>query len=194
MLKGQYGSRYQNGDLLTIVNSFKSCPYGHLGFTKTNVPANKSVHGSFTFHVLFDVFGRFALVRGIFIDKRGFQFMLQITVGAILKPFFQPTLGIELYKVEGNFFNAGFCFVLDFFPGPWTQLVYFWWGTVLTIEFRNFVKRVYADIKNVPFAIHQFYSFLFLAFNIYLLQTSEFSNTVVYMGNIVSNFQFVQVL
>ena len=76
MLKGQNGGWDQNCDLLSVVHRFKSRANSDFRFSETYVATDQAVHRALVFHIFFYVFGRRALVRRIFINKRRFQFGL----------------------------------------------------------------------------------------------------------------------
>ena len=96
MLKRQNGGGHQHGHLLAIINRLKSRANGHFGFSEANVATDQTVHGAFSLHVFFYVFGGRALVRRVLINKRGFQFGLQITVWIKGEALLQPPFGIKL--------------------------------------------------------------------------------------------------
>src|SRR5690606_4945574 len=193
MLERKNGSGYEYRHLFAIVHGLKWGTDGHFGLSEAYIPTSEPVHGPLAFHVLFDILGGSTLVRGVLIDKGGFQFVLQIAVRTILEPLFRSAFCVQLDQVEGYFLYPRFGLVLDLFPGSRSQFVYFWLGTVLAVEFGDFMQGVDAYVKNIAISVHQLYGLLFLALHIYFLEAPKLSDPVVYMGHVIPDFQFVKV-
>src|ERR1700744_2682265 len=85
MLESKNGSRHQYSSLLTVAYGFKCSTYGNLCFTKSHIAAYKPVHRGRRFHVAFYIGSSLALIRGILIYKRCFQFSLQVAIRCMCK-------------------------------------------------------------------------------------------------------------
>ena len=48
---------------------------------------------------------------------------------------------------------------------------------------------MYTQVEHISLAINQFNSFLFFTFDINFLKTTKLTNTMVYMGYIITNFE-----
>ena len=94
MLEGQNGGWNQYGCLFTIQTGFKCGANGHFRFTKSYVAANQSIHRTFTFHVFLNVCGGFALIGCVFVNERGFQFVLHVVIGTMRKTLLGLALGV----------------------------------------------------------------------------------------------------
>src|SRR5690606_38073627 len=115
MLQGQDGRWYQNSDLFAIRHSLESGAYSHFCLAKTYISTDQPIHRVGAFHISLHVVGRFLLVGCIFIDKRSFQFLLQIGVWMESKTRLCLAFSIELDQVA--------CDVLDLLFGGLLQLI-----------------------------------------------------------------------
>ena len=68
---------------------------GDLGLSEPYVSTDQAVHRAVVLHVDLDVGRRFHLVRRVFIDEAGFQFVLHEAVRAVSKAFFLLAFGVE---------------------------------------------------------------------------------------------------
>ncbi|OPZ92384.1 MAG: hypothetical protein BWY72_02543 [Bacteroidetes bacterium ADurb.Bin416] len=76
VLEGQDGGGHQYSYLFIIGDSLEGGSDGYFRFSKTHVAANQAVHWAAAFHVGLDIGRRFDLIRGVFVYKGGFQFLL----------------------------------------------------------------------------------------------------------------------
>ena len=116
MLISQNGGRHEHGDLLTVGSSLESGTNSHLGLAKAHVTTDKTVHRLCLFHICLHILGCLQLIRGIFVEKAGFQFMLQIGVVAEGKPFLTTTLRIKFDQVAGDILDMFLSTLLQAFP------------------------------------------------------------------------------
>src|SRR5690606_15248159 len=65
---------------------------------------------------------------------------------------------------------------------------------ILAVVFRYFVERVDADVQNIAVTIDQFDGLLLFALHIDFLQSAKLPDTMVDMGDIIPDFQFVEFL
>src|SRR5690606_31323959 len=104
------------------------------------------------------------------------------------------SFSIKFYQIKGNFLDTGLGFLLKGFPGFATQFVHLGSRAILAVVFGYFMQGMNAEVKNVAFAIYEFYSFLFFSFDLYFLKSAKFSYSVIYMGYIIAYFQLSQLL
>ena len=90
--------------MLVVRNGFESGTNGYLRFPEAYISANQSVHRTVVLHIGFDIGCCFHLVRGIFVDKAGFQFVLHETVWAVSETFFLFSFGVEENQIAGDIF------------------------------------------------------------------------------------------
>ena len=192
VLKSQDSRRNQYSDLLAIIHGFKGGTDGDFGLSESNIPTDKTVHRPLAFHVFFDIQGGFFLIRGVFKQKGGFQFVLQIGIRGVLMAFAQSSFGVDLNEVKGNFLNPGLGLLFQFFPGGRTKLEELRRGAVLAVVLADFMKRVDTDIKNVAIPIDELDRLLFLPFHLNLLKAAELSDPVVDVGDKIPHFQFIE--
>ena len=112
MLQGQYGGWDQDGRLFPIAGGLECGSYGDFRFAESHIPTDQAVHGVCLLHIRFDRFGCFVLIRGILVQKRSLQFMLQIIIRRKGMTSCCLATGIELNQVLGNVFDLGFGFGL----------------------------------------------------------------------------------
>ncbi len=123
MLQCQYCRWDEHRHLFAVVNAFECCPDGHFRFAESHIAANQPVHGMGSFHVFFHILCGFQLVGGVFINKRGLELVLQVSVGHKLKTFGSNTFGIKPDKVPCDIFYPFLGFVFQVLPRIRTQLV-----------------------------------------------------------------------
>ena len=116
MLVSKYCCRNQNGYLFIIGNGFESRTYRYLGFSKSYISADQTIHRTVTFHIRLDINRRLALIRCIFINKGCFQLTLQETIGTVRETFFLTTLRIQFYQIAGNILDFTLCTFFQFLP------------------------------------------------------------------------------
>ena len=121
MLIGQHRGRHEHGHLLAVGSSLEGSTYGHLSLAKAHITADKTVHGTGTFHVGLHVLSSLQLVRGVFIKEAGLEFVLHIAVGTEGKTLFTATLGVELNQVAGNILDMLLRTLLQPFPLACTE-------------------------------------------------------------------------
>ena len=85
-----------------------------------------------------------------------------------------------------------FGLVLNLFPGPASEFVEFYGRSVFAVELGDLVQRMYAHVKHVAISVNQFDRFLPLALYLNFLKPREFSNPVIYMGNVITKLEIVQ--
>ena len=122
VLVSQYRSRHQHRYLLVVGHCLKCSTDSDLRLTKTHVTTDETVHRLITLHIRLYFLSSLQLVRSIFIQETGFQFVLQKAVGTILETFLLFTLRIKFNQITGNILNFRLCPFLDFFPCSCAQL------------------------------------------------------------------------
>ncbi|MBA7592790.1 hypothetical protein ES708_34984 [subsurface metagenome] len=81
MLQRKNGSWDEDSNLLAVSHCFKSSTDSNFCLTKSHITAYQPVHGYSMFHTILGSRCRFFLIRGILIDKRCFQLLLQVGIG-----------------------------------------------------------------------------------------------------------------
>ena len=76
VLVSQYRSRHQHRHLLVVSHCLKCSTDSDLRLTKTHVTTNKTVHRLITLHIRLYFLSSLQLVRSIFIQETGLQFVL----------------------------------------------------------------------------------------------------------------------
>ncbi len=92
---------------------------------KPTSPHTSRSMGAGRFHIFFHIGRGPALVGSIFINKRSFQFRLEIIIRRKSKSLLGLAGRIEFDQVKSNFLNAGFCFFFQFLPGITAEFTYF---------------------------------------------------------------------
>ena len=75
------GCRRQHRDLFSIRNRFESGAHGHFGLAVSHVSADEAVHRHRRFHISLDVGDGGYLIRGLFVLKGLFKFLLPLGIG-----------------------------------------------------------------------------------------------------------------
>ena len=86
MLLRQNSGRHQHGHLPPAHHRLERRPNGHLGFAKTNVTADKSIHRARPFHVLLGRLDGRPLVAGFLVRERPLELPLPRRVPAVGVP------------------------------------------------------------------------------------------------------------
>ena len=189
MLQGKDGGWDQDGGLFPVAGRLKGRPYSHLGFAKPHVTADQSIHGEGFLHVRFDRFGGFALIGGVFVQKRGFQLVLQVIIRGKGMPLGGFSPGVQLDQVFGDVLDLGLGFGFEFIPGIGSQFMNFGWGSVLAGIARNLVQGMNANIKQIVIPVTNSYRFLPLTVDLYFLHAGVFADPVIHVYNVVSRFE-----
>ena len=87
MLLGKQGSRHEHDDLFIIINRDKGSSHGNFRFTKPDITANQSVHGSLAAHILQNCSNSSFLICCLFEWETGGKFSIIIYASCILKSF-----------------------------------------------------------------------------------------------------------
>ena len=122
MLISQYGCRHQYGHLLGVARRLEGSTHSDLRLAKPHIATDQAVHRTSLFHVSLDVVGSLQLVRGILIEERSLQFLLQERVGRIGKAFLLATGSIEFDEVTGYILQLLLGALLHAFPLACSQM------------------------------------------------------------------------
>ena len=76
MLVSQYRSRHQHRYLLVVGHCLKCGTDSNLCLTKAHIATNETVHRLITLHICLYFLSSLQLVRSIFIQETGLQFVL----------------------------------------------------------------------------------------------------------------------
>ena len=192
MLIGKNGGGNEDGHLLVVRHRLESGTHGNLGLAEAYVAAYQPVHGAGAFHIRLYVGGRLALVGGILVNERRFQFPLQETVGAVLKTFLLAPLRIELYQVAGYILNLGLGTVFQFLPCAGTQLVEAGSFAFFAFVLGNLMQRMDGDKDHIVILIDQTHHFLRRISVGNTHQSRKTSHAVVGMHHVISGSKLIQ--
>ena len=123
MLQCQNGSGNQDGHLFAVGNGFESGPNGDFRFPETHIATHQPVHGMRLFHVFFDIDCGFQLIRCVFVNETGLQFVLQVGIGIERKSFLGFSFSIQFNEVACYVFDFRLGFVFQSVPGTGPQFV-----------------------------------------------------------------------
>ncbi len=112
VLKREDGCWHKYCGLFTICYSLERSANSNFCFSETYIAAHQSIHGRWSFHVALHIGSGFALIGGVFVEKRRLQFCLQITIGRKRKAFRCFPFSIKLYQIGGYIFYLFLCFAL----------------------------------------------------------------------------------
>ena len=118
MLESEDGGGYKDGSLLAVGGGLEGGSHSHFRLTEAYVAADKAIHRHRAFHIAFDIGGGFGLIGGVFVEERGFEFVLHIAVGHIGKAFLLLAFGIESDEVACDVFDLVFGAFAQAFPCP----------------------------------------------------------------------------
>ena len=76
VLIGQYGSRHQYRYLFAVCGGFECGTNSHFRLAETDITADKPIHRTIAFHIGFYLCRGTLLIGRIFVQERGFQFVL----------------------------------------------------------------------------------------------------------------------
>ena len=194
MLQGEDRGRNQYGDLFRVGDCLESGPDRDLGLAEADVAADQPIHRRAALHILLDQLRGGLLVGRIFVDERGFQFVLQVTVRRICETFARLAFGVQRDQLAGDVLDRLFRVQLHPLPGARSQLVDFRRFALLIFVFRNAVQRVYVDQQHVVVAVDQLDRFVYLAVFDRARQSAEASYAVVDVYHVIAYLQRVKLL
>ena len=139
MLKGKYRGWYQDGRLLAVDGSLEGGAHGNFCLAESHIATDEAIHGSRTFHISFHIGCGLQLIWGIFIDETGFEFVLEVAVGAVGETFLLAATGVELNEVAGDVLNLGLRAFFHTLPGSCAKAAYAWRFAFLALVFRDFM-------------------------------------------------------
>ena len=125
MLQGEDRGRNQHGDLFRVGDGLESGADRDLGLAEADVAADQPVHRRAALHILLDQLRGGLLVGRVFVDERGFQLVLQVTVRRICETFARLALGVQRDQLAGDVLDRLFRVQLHALPGARSQLVDF---------------------------------------------------------------------
>ena len=105
VLEGQDGGRDEHGHLLVVAGGLESGTDGYLGLAEPYVAADEAVHGPAALHVGLHFLGDAQLVRRVFVNETGFQFVLQERVGTESEAPLLAAAGVEADEVARDVLN-----------------------------------------------------------------------------------------
>ncbi len=192
MLVGKHSGGHEHSHLLIVRHCLECGTHGYLGLAETHVTTHQTVHRAGTLHVSLHVGSSLALIGGIFVDERGFQFPLQETVGTVLETFFLATLRVKLYQVAGNILYLRLGAVFQFLPGSGAELVEAGGFTLLPLVLGNLVQRVDGDKHHIFILIDNLHHLLRRVAVRNTHQSGKTPHTVVGMHHIVAGSKLIQ--
>ena len=107
MLPREYGGGNEHRHLLAVHNRFKCGADSHLRFAEAHISAEKSVHGTRHFHIVFDFVNAAKLVVGFFIWEPVLKVALPVGIRAEGEAFRMHTLGIKGDKLLCHILDCG---------------------------------------------------------------------------------------
>ncbi len=116
MLLGKQRGRHKHDDLFVVGYRNKGSAHGNFRFTKPDVPANQSVHGSLAAHILHHCGNSCFLVYCLFERKAGGKFLIIIYGSCILKTFTGLSRSVNLQKLRCHVMDFFCCFALGLLP------------------------------------------------------------------------------
>ena len=191
VLEGENSGWHKHCDLFAICRSFECCAYSNFRFSKANITTNKTVHRHGAFHIFFHRFRSWNLIRRVFVQKAGLQFMLEVAVWRAFESNSLLAFCVQLDQIKSNLLHLRLRLLLERLPLWTTQFIQLRRSAVFSIELTDLMQRMNADIQNVVVSIDQFYGLLYGTVIVNFLQTSEFSDTVVYMRYIITKLQSI---
>src|SRR5690554_2908896 len=100
------------------------------------------------------------LVGGVFINKGGFQFGLQVGVARKGIAGFGLAPGIKGNELAGNVFDLFLGLFFHFGPGGVSQFVYLGWLALRTLVFADAVQRMDVDQQYIVVSVNELNGFL----------------------------------
>ena len=189
MLESQDGGWDQDSGLLAIAGRLEGRPNSDLGFAKPHIAADQSVHGVSLLHIRFDGFGGFALIGGVFVQKRRFQLVLQVIIrGKCMAPGSFST-SVQFNQILGDVLDLGLGFGFEFIPRIGSQFVNFGRGSVFARIARNLVQGMNANIEQIIVPVADSYRFLPLTVDLNFLHAGVFADPVIHVHHVVSRFE-----
>ena len=187
MLIGQHGGGYQDGNLLVVGYSLEGRTDSHLGLSEAYIATNQPIHRTIALHILLHLVGGFHLVGRIFVDKAGLQLMLHEAVWAECESFLLPAFGVEEDQVAGDVFHLCLGALLHLLPSTCAQTAQLRrLATLFPFVFRKFMERVDADKDDVVMLVDQFDRLLDLAVHLRAHQTTELTDTMVDVHDVIA--------
>ena len=150
-------------DLLAVSYGFEGCPDGNLRFPESHIATDQAIHRMGLLHVVLYLIRTLELIRGVFVDKRSFEFCLQVIVGRKGMPCLRLPFGVEADEFIGYVFYLSLGFSFQLFPGIRSQLIDPWGFAVFAAVLADFVQGIDVDIEQVVIFVYQPYGFLCFA-------------------------------
>src|SRR6056300_752604 len=130
--------------LLRFINvsrrCFECCAYSNFRFSKANITTNKTVHRHGAFHVFFHGFRRRNLVRCVFVQKAGLQFMLEVAVWRAFESNSLLAFCVQLDQIKSNLLHLRLRLLLERLPLWTTQFIQLGRSTVFSIELTDLMQ------------------------------------------------------
>ena len=179
----------QNGGLFPVSCRFEGSTHGNFCLSETHISANQTIHRMLAFHIALNVFCSLCLIGRVFVEKRGFHFDLQITVGRKVVTRLRLATGIQGYQLAGDILNLLLGAFLLFFPGRASELVHDRRFAVFAAVARNLVQAVDAYVQQITVFVFDAHHFLCYAVHFHALQATKASDTMVDMRHIIARLQ-----
>ena len=192
MLICEHCSRHEHRHLLAVCSGLESGAYGDLGLAEPHVAADQAVHRARILHILFHSGGGCKLIGSILIDKRGFQFMLQVAVGRETEPQLLLACRIQPDKVARNILELALGALFKLVPRSRPEFVDRRLNTLLAAVFGKFVQGMYAHEYTVVVLVYQLYHLLRGAVDLRAQQAAEAPHAMVHMHYVVARLYGTQ--
>ncbi len=147
--------------MFPVLNSLKSRSYRYFCLSISYISANKSVHDTRTFHIIFSRLDRQKLILRLLKGKHLLKLLLPNRILAKNKPLFLPADSIEFHQILRHFVhgasNLGFCLC----PFLCTKFVELWlFGSIRRSILLNYIKSSRKHIKISAITIFNLYIIL----------------------------------
>ena len=205
VLVGEDGGGHHDGRLLAVHGGLEGGSHGDFGLAEAHVAADKSVHGSGAFHVGLDVLRGLELVGCVLVEETGFEFVLEVRVGAIGKTFLLAAAAVEADEVAGDVLDFRFRALLHALPGTGTKTADARRLALLALVLRDLVQGVDGDIDDVIVLVDNLDHLLHGrgggrggngsgAVDGHADEASEAADAVIHMDDVVAHFKLLQFL
>ena len=142
VLQRQNGGGHHHRHLFAVGGCLESGANRNFGFAETHIATHQAVHRTRLLHVGLHLSRHPQLVGRVFVGERGFEFLLQETVGRKSKTFFCASATVEQNQIARNVFELLLRALLEAFPRAGAKMRKPGRRTLLPLVLRNLVERV----------------------------------------------------